>query len=150
GGITDVLPRLMQEFLTHRWGQPIVIDNRTGAAGNIGAEAAFKSDPDGYTLLVTAPSPLTVNQSLYPRLNFEPSEFVPVTLRATLPPGFIDGTHIQANALGEFIAYARASAGKSSAATQGVGTTGDLASEWFQIAPGPKFVTVPYRGSALA
>src|SRR5262245_20544703 len=57
GGITDVLPRVMQEWLTKKWGQPIVIDNRPGTAGNIGAEAVFKSEPDGYTLLVTAPSP---------------------------------------------------------------------------------------------
>src|SRR5262245_37089374 len=74
GGITDVLPRVMQEFLTRRWRQPMVVDNRTGAAGNIGAEAAFKSDPDGYTLLVTAPSPLTVNQSLYAKLTSSPSD----------------------------------------------------------------------------
>jgi len=150
GGITDVLPRLMQEFLTHRWGQPIVIDNRTGAAGNIGAEAAFKSDSDGYTLLVTAPSPLTVNQSLYPKLNFEPSEFVPVTILATIPTGFIVGPHVKANTVAEFIAYAKANPGKINAATQGVGTTSHLTSEWFQISTGTKFVTVPYRGSSLA
>src|SRR5262249_20229970 len=63
GGITDVLPRIMSEWLTRKWGQPIVIDNRPGTAGNIGAELVFKSEPDGYTLMVTAPSPLTVNQS---------------------------------------------------------------------------------------
>jgi tripartite-type tricarboxylate transporter receptor subunit TctC len=150
GGITDVLPRLMQEFLTRRWGQPSVVDNRTGAAGNIGAEAAFKSDPDGYTLLVTAPSPLTVNQSLYPKLNFEPSEFVTVTILATIPTGFIVGPKIAAKTVAEFIAYAKANPGKINAATQGVGTTSHLTSEWFQIATGTKFVTVPYRGSAQA
>ena len=150
GGITDVLPRLMQEFLTRRWGQAMVVDNRTGAAGNIGAEAAFKSDPDGYTVLVTAPSPLTVNQSLYPKLNFEPSEFVPVTILATIPTGFIVGPKISANTVAEFIAYARANPGKINAATQGVGTTSHLTSEWFQMVTSTKFVTVPYRGSALA
>jgi tripartite-type tricarboxylate transporter receptor subunit TctC len=150
GGITDVLPRVMQDFLSRRWGQPIVIDNRTGAAGNIGAEAAFKSEPDGYTLLVTAPSPLTVNQSLYPKLNFEPSEFVPVTILATIPTGFIANTKVPANTVAEFIAYAKANPGKINAATQGVGTTAHLTSEWFQIVTGTKFVTVPYRGSALA
>src|SRR5258706_12352925 len=64
GGIVDVLPRLMNEWLTRKWGQPIVIDNRPGTSGNIGAEVVFKAEPDGYTLLVTAPPPLTVNQSL--------------------------------------------------------------------------------------
>src|SRR5262245_46973735 len=108
GGITDVLPRVMQEFLTRRWRQPMVVDNRSGAAGNIGAEAAFKSDPDGYTLLVTAPSPLTVNQSLYPKLNFEPSEFVPVTILVTIPTGFIVSPKIEANTVTEFVAFARA------------------------------------------
>ena len=150
GGITDVLPRIMQEWLTRRWGQPIVIDNGTGAAGNIGAEAAYKSEPDGYTLLVTAPSPLTVNQSLYPKLNFEPSEFVPVSILATIPTGFIVSPKIPANTVAEFIAYARANPGKVNAATQGTGTTSHLTSEWFQIMTGTKFVTVPYRGSALA
>ena len=150
GGTTDILPRIMQDWLTRRWGQPIVIDNRAGAAGNIGAEAAYKSDPDGYTLLVTAPSPLTVNQSLYPKLNFEPSEFVPVTILATIPTGFIVSPKIAANTVTEFIAYARANPGKINAATQGVGTTSHLTSEWFQMVTGTKFVTVPYRGSALA
>jgi len=150
GGTTDILARLMQDWLTRKWGQPVVIDNRAGAAGNIGTEAAFKSDPDGYTLLVTAPSPLTVNQSLYPKLNFEPSEFVPVAILATIPTGLIVSPKIPANTVAELIAYARANPGKINAATQGIGTTSHLTSEWFQIVTKTKFVTVPYRGSALA
>jgi len=71
GGITDLLPRIMSEWLTAKWGQPVIVDNRPGAAGNIGAEAAFKSEPDGYALMVTAPSPLTVNASLYRKLGFD-------------------------------------------------------------------------------
>src|SRR5712691_4925667 len=151
GGITDVLPRVMSEWLTRKWGQPIVIDNRPGTAGNIGAEVVFKSDPDGYTLMVTAPSPLTVNQSLYPKLAFEPAEFVPVSILATIPSGlFVNPKKIPANNLAEFIAYARANPGKVTAATQGIGTTSHLTSEWFQIAANVKFVQVPYRGSAPA
>jgi tripartite-type tricarboxylate transporter receptor subunit TctC len=151
GGITDVLPRIMQEWLTKKWGQPIVIDNRPGTAGNIGAEAVFKSDPDGYTLMVTAPSPLTVNQSLYPKLAFEPAEFVPVSILATIPSGlFVNPKKIPANTLAEFIAYARANPGKVTAATQGIGTTSHLTSEWFQIETKTKFVQVPYRGSSPA
>jgi len=151
GGIVDVLPRLMSEWLTRKWGQPIVIDNRLGTAGNIGAEAVFKAEPDGYTLLVTAPPPLTVNQSLYPKLAFEPSEFVPVSILATIPTGmFINPKKIPANTVAEFIAYARANPGKVTAATQGIGTTSHLTSEWFQLAANVKFVQVPYRGSAPA
>jgi tripartite-type tricarboxylate transporter receptor subunit TctC len=150
GGTTDILPRIMQEWLSRKWGQPIVIDNRSGAAGNLGAEAAFKAEPDGTTILVTAPSPMTVNQSLYPKLNFEPSEFVPVSILATIPTGMIVSQKTTANTVAEFIAHARANPGKINVATQGTGTTSHLTSEWFQMATGTKFVSVPYRGSALA
>ena len=150
GGITDVLPRLLQEPLTRKWNQPIVVENKTGVAGNLGAEQVFQSPPDGYTLMVTAPSPLTVNQSLYPKLPFEPSEFVPVSILATIPTGLFISPKIPANTLAEFIAYAKANPGKVTAATQGTGSTSHLTSEWFQLAAGVKFVTVPYRGSAPA
>src|SRR5262249_38669290 len=116
GGITDVLPRIINDWLSPRWGQPIVIDNRPGAAGNIGAEAAFKADPDGYTIMVTAPSPLTVNQSLYPKLAFEPSAFVPVSILATIPTGlFVNPAKVDARTVAQFIAYARAHPGKITA-----------------------------------
>lgn len=151
GGITDVLPRVMQERLTRKWGQPIVVENKPGAAGNLGAEQVFNADPDGYTLMVTAPSPLTVNQSLYAKLAFDPAAFVPVTIMATIPTGlFINPNKIKANTVAEFIAYARANPGKVTAATQGNGSTSHLTSEWFQMAADVKFVQVPYRGSAPA
>jgi tripartite-type tricarboxylate transporter receptor subunit TctC len=150
GGTTDILPRIMQEFLAQRWNQPIVIDNRSGAAGNIGAEAAFKAEPDGYTILVTAPSPLTVNQSLYPKLNFEPAEFVPVSILATIPTGLVVSPKLPVNTVADLIAYARANPGKINVATQGSGSTSHLTSEWFQMMTGTKFVTVPYRGSSQA
>ena len=150
GGTTDILPRIMQEWLTRRFSQPVVIDNRAGAAGNLGAEFAFKADPDGYTVLVTAPSPMTVNQSLYAKLNFEPSEFVPVSILAAIPTGLIVSPKLPVKTLADLIAYAKANPGKINAATQGVGTTSHLTSEWFQMVTGTKFVTVPYRGSALA
>ncbi len=150
GGTTDILPRIMQDWLTRRWGQPIVIENKPGAAGNIGAEAAFKAEPDGYTVLVTAPSPMTVNQSLYPKLNFVPTEFVPVAIMATIPTALIVSLKLAANTLAEFIAHARANPGKLIAATQGIGSTSHLTSEWFQMVTGTKFLTVPYRGSGPA
>jgi tripartite-type tricarboxylate transporter receptor subunit TctC len=140
----------MQEWLAQRWRQPIVIDNRPGAGGNLGAEAAFKAEPDGYTILVTAPSPLTVNQSLYPRLNFEPAQFVPVSILATIPTGLIASPKLPVNSVADLIAYARANPGKVNVATQGSGTTSHLTSEWFQMLTGTKFLTVPYRGSAQA
>ncbi|MFL5102373.1 MAG: Bug family tripartite tricarboxylate transporter substrate binding protein [Xanthobacteraceae bacterium] len=150
GGITDVLARILQEPLTRKWGQPIVIDNRPGAGGNLGTEAAFKSDPDGYTVLFSIPGPFTVNPTLYQKLNFDPSEFVPVALLATIPTALIAGTKVPARTLPEFIAHARANPGKVTVATQGPATTSHLTSEWFQQVADVKFVTVPYRGSAPA
>ena len=150
GGITDVLPRLMGEWLTGRWGQPVIVDNRPGAAGNIGAEAAFKSEPDGYTLMVSAPSPLTVNARLYQKLGFDPAAFVPVSILATIPTGLVVNPRLPVRTVAELIAFAKANPGKITAATQGKGTTSHLTSEWFQIAAGVKFVQVPYRGSAPA
>jgi tripartite-type tricarboxylate transporter receptor subunit TctC len=151
GGITDVLPRIMQERLTKKWGQPIVVENKPGAAGNLGAEQVFNAEPDGYTIMVTAPSPLTVNQSLYAKLPFDPAQFVPVTIMATIPTGlFVNPAKIKANTVADFIAFARANPGKVTAGTQGNGSTSHLTSEWFQMAANVKFVQVPYRGSAPA
>lgn len=151
GGITDVLPRILQERLNRTWGQPIVIENKPGAAGNLGAEQVFNAEPDGSTILVTAPSPLTVNQSLYPKLAFDPAAFVPVTILATIPTGlFVNPNKIKAGTVAEFIAYAKDNPGKVTAATQGIGSTSHLTTEWFQLAAGVKVVQVPYRGSAPA
>jgi tripartite-type tricarboxylate transporter receptor subunit TctC len=150
GGITDVLARILQDWLTRKWGQSIVIDNRPGAGGNLGTEAAFKSEPDGYTMLISIPGPFTVNPSLYQKLNFDPTEFVPVALLATIPTALIVSPKVPAKTLPEFIAYARANPGKISTATQGPATTSHLTSEWFQQVANVKFVTVPYRGSAPA
>src|SRR5262245_11746665 len=150
GGITDVLARTLQDPLTRKWGQSIVIDNRPGAGGNLGTEAAFRSDPDGTPLLISIPGPFTVNPTLYPKLGFEPAEFVPVALLATIPTALIASPKLPAKTVPEFIAYARANPGKISAATQGPATTSHLTSEWFQQVAGVKFVTVPYRGSAPA
>src|SRR5207253_9825300 len=76
GGTADVMPRVIGDWLSRKWGQPIVIENRTGAAGNIGAEIAAKADPDGYSLLSAPPPPLVINHNLYPKLGFDPMEFV--------------------------------------------------------------------------
>src|SRR6476619_7027101 len=78
GGTADAVPRLVAEWLSRKWGQPVVIENRTGAAGNIGAEQAYRSVPDGYTLLSTPPPPLVINQSLYRNLAFAPLKFEPI------------------------------------------------------------------------
>src|SRR3974390_724503 len=85
GGTADVMPRIFGDWLARRWGQPVVVENRAGAGGNIGAEVAAKAEPDGYTLLAAPPSPLVINQNLYPRLPFDPTEFVPIAVMGRVP-----------------------------------------------------------------
>ena len=150
GGITDILPRLMGDWLAARWGQPIVIDNRPGAGGNIGAEAAFRAEADGYTVMISAPSPFTVNATLYGKLGFDPEAFVPVSILATIPTGLVINPRLPIRTVPELIGFAKANPGKLTAATQGKGTTSHLTAAWFQVAAGVKFVEVPYRGSAPA
>src|SRR5438477_13064336 len=78
GGSADLMPRIVAEKLSEKWGQPVIVDNRPGAAGNIGADAVFRADPDGYTLMSTPPPPLVINRSLYTKLTYDASQFVPI------------------------------------------------------------------------
>ncbi len=83
------MPRVFADWLSRKWGQPVVIENRTGAAGNIGAEAVVKSEPDGYTLLSAPPPPLVINHNLYPKLGFDPTEFVPIIIMGRVPNALV-------------------------------------------------------------
>jgi tripartite-type tricarboxylate transporter receptor subunit TctC len=151
GGTADAMPRLVGDWLSRRWGQAVVIENKAGAGGNIGAEAVASAEPDGYTLLSAPPPPLVINQNLYPKLGFDPAQFVPVTVMGIVPNALVvNPKRISANTVPEFIAYAREHPGKITSASQGNGTTSHLTSELFQMMAGVKFVTVPYRGSAPA
>jgi tripartite-type tricarboxylate transporter receptor subunit TctC len=129
----------------------VIIENKAGAAGNIGAETVANAEPDGYTLLSSPPPPLVVNQNLYPKLGFDPAAFVPIAVMATVPTALVvNPVRITANTVPEFIALARDNPGKITSATQGNGTTSHLSSEMFQMLARVKFVNVPYRGSAPA
>ena len=150
GGTADVMPRVIGEWLSRKWGQPVVVENRTGAAGNIGAEAVAKAEPDGYTLLSAPPPPLVINQNLYPKLGFDPSEFVPIVIMGRVPNALVVNPKLPLNSVAEVIAYAKANPGKLTSATQGNGTTSHLTSELFQMMADVKFQHVPYRGSAPA
>jgi tripartite-type tricarboxylate transporter receptor subunit TctC len=150
GGTADVMPRIFSEWLARKWGQPVIVENRTGAAGNIGAEAVAKADPDGYTLLSAPPPPLVINQNLYPKLGFDPTEFVPIVIMGRVPNALVINPKLPVNSIAELIAHAKANPGKLTAATQGNGTTSHLTSELFQLMAGVKFQQVPYRGSAPA
>jgi tripartite-type tricarboxylate transporter receptor subunit TctC len=150
GGTADAMPRLIGDWLSRKWGHPVVIENRTGAAGNIGAEAGFKSEPDGYTLVSAPPPPLVINHNLYPKLGFNPTEFVPVIIISRVPNALVVNPKIQANTLKDFIAQAKANPGKITSANQGNGSTSHLTAELFQMMADVKFQHVPYRGSAPA
>ena len=151
GGTADAMPRILGDWLSRKWGQSIIIDNRSGAGGNIGAEVVAKSDPDGYTLLASPPGPLVVNQNLYKHLDFDPLQFVPIVVMGHVPNALVvNPDKIKANTVKDFIAYAKANPGKITDATQGNGTTSHLTSELFQLMAKVKLQNVPYRGSAPA
>jgi len=150
GGSADVVPRVVGEWLSRKWGQPVVIENRPGAAGNIGAELAYKAEPDGYTLLSAPPPPLVINQNLYPRLNFDPTLFEKIAVLARIPNSLVVTPKFAPKTVTEVIAYAKANPGKINSAIQGNGATSHLTSEMFQMMAGVKFQHVPYTGSAPA
>jgi tripartite-type tricarboxylate transporter receptor subunit TctC len=151
GGTADIVPRIIADWLSRKWGQSVIIEDRTGAGGNIGAEFVAKSNPDGYTLLGAPPPPLVINQNLYPHLDFDPQQFVPIVVIGRVPNALVvNPDKIAANTVKDFIAYAKANAGKVTDATQGNGTTSHLTSELFQMMAHVKLQNVPYRGSAPA
>lgn len=151
GGTADILPRILAERLSRKWGQTVIIENHTGAGGNVGAELVAKSDPDGHTLLASPPPPLVINQNLYPHLEFDPLQFVPIVVMARVPNALVvNPDKIKASTVKDFIAYAAANPGKVTDATQGNGTTSQLTSEMFQMMAHVKLQNVPYRGSAPA
>jgi tripartite-type tricarboxylate transporter receptor subunit TctC len=151
GGTADAVPRIVGDWLSRKWGQPVVIENRTGAAGNIGAETVYNAPPDGYTLLSAPPPPLVINHNLYPRLGFDPTRFEPIIVMAHVPNALIvNPMRIKASSVPELIAYLRDNPDKVIAATQGNGTTSHLTSELFQLMAKVKMRHIPYRGSAPA
>src|SRR5438552_10194365 len=151
GGTADAVPRIVADWLSRKWGQPVVIENRTGAAGNIGAETVYNAPPDGYTLLSAPPPPLVINHNLYPRLGFNPTKFEPIIVMAHVPNALIvNPKTIKASSVPELIAWLRENPDKALVATQGNGTTSHLTSELFQLMAKVKMRHVPYRGSAPA
>jgi tripartite-type tricarboxylate transporter receptor subunit TctC len=151
GGTADAIPRLVGEWLSRKWGQPVVIENRTGAAGNIGAEFVYHARPDGYTLLATPPPPLVINQNLYPNLGFVPARFEPVIVMAHVPNALlVNPKSLKASSVAELIAYLQKNPDKVTAATQGTGTTSHLTAELFQVMAKVKLRSIPYRGSSPA
>jgi tripartite-type tricarboxylate transporter receptor subunit TctC len=151
GGSADLLPRYIGESLQKQWGQPVIVDNRPGAAGNIGAAAVFQAEPDGYTLLSAPPPPLVINRLLYPKLAYDSTQFVPMSVIAAIPNVLLVHPKVTANSVAELIALAKASPGKLNYASQGSGATSHLTAELFKsMAGGLNITHVPYKGTAPA
>src|SRR3954470_6471368 len=150
GGGTDTLGRLIGEKLAASLGQPVVIENRGGAGGNVGAEAAARSAPDGYTIVLVAPS-LAISPSLYSKLNYDPvNDFAPIGLVASVPNVMVTHPSVEAKTLQEFIALARSKPGQMNFGSGGLGTSNHLAGELFNLRTGAGLIHVPYKGVNLA
>jgi len=150
GGGVDTVTRIIGEKLQEHWGQPVVIDNRGGAGGNIAAEAVFTSEPDGYTLMASQPAPITTNVVLYKKLAFDPAQFEPVVIMSKIPNVLLVRADFPARTGQEFVAYVKAHPGEVNYASQGIGTTSHLSAELFQTLVGTKLVHVPYKGTGPA
>jgi tripartite-type tricarboxylate transporter receptor subunit TctC len=151
GGATDVVARQLAQKLTEVWGQSVVVENRAGAGGNIGAEAVAKSPPDGYTLLMTSGSIVTANQHMYKNMGFDPAkDLAPVTNVASGPQIIAVANTFPAKDLKELFEYAKANPGKVNFGSAGIGTQTHLAGENLAYAAGVNFTHVPYKGEAAA
>jgi len=151
GGSADLMPRVVAEKLAEKWGQPVIVDNRPGAAGNIGADAVYRAEPDGYTLLSSQPPPLVINRLLYPKLSYDASQFVPITVIGAIPNVLLVHPNVGANSVAELIAIARHNPGKLNYASQGSGSTSHLTAELFKSMVGGLEIThIPYKGTAPA
>jgi len=150
-GTTDILARAMSQKFTEAWSQPIIVDNRPGANGNIGTEVAAKAPPDGYTLLMATAGTHGTNPGLYPKLPFDAvKDFAPISLAAVVPNIVVVANSVPAKNLKDLIAYVKANPGKLSHGSPGQGSTGHLSTELLKTMTGAVMTHVPYKGSAPA
>jgi tripartite-type tricarboxylate transporter receptor subunit TctC len=151
GGATDMLARLVGERLTERLGQPVVIDNRPGASGNLGAAIVANAGPDGYTLLMAPTSIYAISATLYAQLNYDLlRSFAPVSLVANVPHVLVATPDLPVRSVQELIALAKQQPGKMNLANQGSGTVSHLEGELFKHMAGVEMLNIPYKGSAPA
>ena len=150
GGGVDTVTRIIADRLPKILGQPVVVENKGGQSGNIGAEFVYNSDPDGYTLLASQPAPITTAPLLFKSLSFDPTKFTPVAVMSAITNTLLVRADFPASNVQEFIAYAKANPGKLNYASQGNGTTSHLTGAMFEAATHTKMNHVPYRGTAPA
>jgi tripartite-type tricarboxylate transporter receptor subunit TctC len=150
GGSADILCRIAGEKLGAAWNQPVIVDNRAGAGGNVGAEIVYRAEPDGYTVLCSPPGPLSINHNLYKTMPFDWTKFVPITVLAVVPNAISARIGLPANTVQELIAYAKASPGKVTYASQGNGSTSHLSAQMLATMAGIEMVHIPYKGEGPA
>jgi len=151
GGGTDISARTVAAKLTARWGKSVVVENRAGAAGILGADAAARARPDGYTLLIVNVGITSINPALYPKLPYNPdTAFAPISLICELPFVLMASPSFAPNTVKELVAYARANPEKVTFASSGQGGSPHLTAEIFQLATGTRMTHVPYKGGGPA
>jgi len=148
-GTTDILARAIGQKMSETWNQPVIIDNRAGAAGNIGTEVAARATPDGHTLLMGTAGTHGINVSLYRKLSWHPvNDFAPVSLAAMVPNIMVVNNALPVKNVREFVAHVKANPGKLSYGSPGNGSTAHLSMELFKSMTGSTIVHIPYKGSA--
>ena len=151
GGTTDLLGRIIGQKFTEAWGQPVIMDNRAGAAGSVGSEAAAKAPPDGYTLLGGTISSHAINTSIYSKMAYHPlKDFAPITRIATVPNVLVVHPSLPVKTVKEFVALAKTRPGQLRFASAGSGTSQHLSGELFNMLTGAKMIHVPYKGGNFA
>ena len=150
GSTTDTLARIVADQLAHLWAKSVIVENVPGGAMNAGAANVARATPDGLTLMVAPPAPLTFNDLLFRDLGFRPGLFVPITLLAKIPNILVVRNSLPVESLQDLIAYAKANPGKLSYASQGVGSTAHLSASQLEALAGIRMVHVPYRGAQPA
>jgi tripartite-type tricarboxylate transporter receptor subunit TctC len=150
GSTTDILARLLADQLSQKWGKPVIVENVPGGGMSIGTAQVFRAAPDGYTLLLCPPSPLTIMKLLYRDLPFEPSQFTPIALLVRVPNALAVRKDLPATSVQELVAYAKAHPGKVTFASQGAGSTSHLSANLIDLLAGTEMVHVPYRGAVPA
>lgn len=151
GGTTDILARTIGQKLSEAWRQPVIVENRPGAGGNIGADAVAKAKPDGYTILMGTIGTQSINSSLYSKMPYDAAnDFAPVTLVAVVPNVLVVHPSVNAKTVGELVALAKAKPGELNFASSSTGGSPHLSGEMFKQMTGANIVHVPYKGSAPA
>ena len=148
GGSTDVTARILAQKLTDAWRQQVIVDNRTGAGGNIGADAVAKAAPDGYTLLLATTGVMAINHHLYRNMSYDAArDFAPVTQIGALPLILVVHPSLPAKSVKELISIAKAQPGQLTFASSGVGSATHMTAELFRLMAGVDIVHIPYKGS---